>query len=179
MNPTKTALRHSFKQARLALSPEERQAKSTAIVSHFWQAVDWSAVSSLHCFEPIERLGEVDISDFVEAVQTEYPNVKLFTSRQVDKTWQIISLTDGKTVSEAVPQFDIITVPMLGFDPKSLHRVGYGGGYYDRFLATQPHAKKIGLCFDLGQFPKLSQFPVEPHDIPLDAIITESTTSLA
>jgi 5-formyltetrahydrofolate cyclo-ligase len=203
MNPTKTGLRRQLRQARLALSPEERQAKSTAISSRLWQAVDWSTVQSLHCYEPIERLGEVDISDFIEALHDEYPVVQLFTSRQsnsqTDKAWRIVSLTDGKpflsrprlpepqlrgvsgprlrdqSESPFLPQFDIILVPMLGFDPKTLHRIGYGGGYYDRFLATQSRVQKIGLCFDMGKLDLLS---VEPHDIPLDVIITESATIL-
>jgi 5-formyltetrahydrofolate cyclo-ligase len=205
INPTKAALRRSLKQARLALSSEERQAKSTAIASRLWQAVDWSAVTSLHCFEPIERLGEVDISDFIEVLRDEYPNIHVFTSRQVNKIWQIVSLTNGKPIPESrlhdeskaplLLQFDVILVPMLGFDPQTLHRIGYGGGYYDRFLAAQSQARaqpqsqprldpqtrsqtsgsaraqKIGLCFDLG---KLENLPTELHDIPLDAIITES-----
>lgn len=64
----------------------------------------------------------------------------------------------------------MIIVPMLGFDG-ALHRLGYGGGYYDRLLARQATARKIGLCYDLG---RLEQLPVEPHDQPLDAVITEN-----
>ena len=60
---------------------------------------------------------------------------------------------------------------MLGFNSKALHRIGYGGGYYDKFLATQPQAQKIGVCFEQG---KLAQIPAELHDIPLDVIITEN-----
>jgi 5,10-methenyltetrahydrofolate synthetase len=161
MNPTKAELRRSLK-------PEERHAKSTAIASRLWQAIDWSQVKTLHCFESIERLGEVDISDFITALQAEYPNIQLFTSRQINKIWEIISLTDGRPVAE--PQFNVIIVPMLGFD-QTLHRIGYGGGYYDQFLATQPSAQKIGVSFDLG---KTNHIPIEPHDIPLDTIITET-----
>jgi len=58
---------------------------------------------------------------------------------------------------------------MLGFD-KTLNRIGYGGGYYDKFLANQPDAQKIGVCFEQG---KVEHIPAEPHDIPLDIIITE------
>jgi 5-formyltetrahydrofolate cyclo-ligase len=172
MKPTKADLRRSLKQARLALSPEERQTKSTTIISHLWQAIDWSQVKTLHCFEPIERLGEVDISDFITALRDEHPNIQLFTSRQINKTWEIVALTDGRPVAEL--QFNVIIVPMLGFD-QSLHRIGYGGGYYDQFLATHPTAQKIGVCFDLG---KLDHIPAEPHDIPLNTIITETNAYL-
>lgn len=171
MNLTKTELRHMLKQARLALSPEDRQTKSTAIAGHLWQAIDWSEVTTIHCFEPIEHLGEVDTTDFIAALADEHPTLQLFTSRRLNSTWQIVSLTDGKPVS-APPQFDVIIVPMLGFDD-NLQRIGYGSGYYDRFLATQPGTKKIGICFDLGKIPLI---PAESHDIPLDTIITESQT---
>jgi 5,10-methenyltetrahydrofolate synthetase len=62
-------------------------------------------------------------------------------------------------------------VPLLGFDTKTLHRIGYGGGYYDRFLATQSQSLKIGICFEQG---KLAELPADRHDIPLDTVITET-----
>lgn len=169
MNSTKAELRRQLKQVRLALSSEDRQAKNTAIISRLWQVIDWSVVKTVHCFESIERLGEVDTSDFIMALQAEYPAIQIFTSRLADNIWQIVSLTDGKSVPET--QFDVIIVPMLGFDD-NLQRIGYGGGYYDRFLAAQPAAKKIGVCFNLG---KLDHFPAEPHDIALDTVITENS----
>lgn len=174
MTKTKSELRRQLKQARLALSGEERQAKSAAIVSQLWQTLDWSQlqmqVKNLHVYEPIERLGEVDITDLVTALQIDYPDIRLFTSRQVNHSWQIVSIKDGKLVSES--EFDIIIVPMLGFDD-NLHRIGYGGGYYDRFLATQPRAQKIGVCFEQGHLNHA--IPAEPHDIPMNIIITETT----
>jgi 5,10-methenyltetrahydrofolate synthetase len=60
---------------------------------------------------------------------------------------------------------------MLGFDPKTLHRIGYGGGYYDKFLAGQPEAKKVGVCYEAG---KTGQIPMESHDIALDMVVTEN-----
>ncbi len=169
MPATKTKLRHSLKQARLVLPPEQHAAKSAAIANRLREAVDWSAVNTLHVFEPIKRSREVDISSFISVLHAEYPNLKLFTSKQLDGVWKTFSLDN---IQHSTPiQFDAIIVPMLGFDDK-LQRIGYGGGYYDRFLATQPQAKKIGVCFDIG---KLARVPAEPHDIPLDAIITEVT----
>ena len=63
---------------------------------------------------------------------------------------------------------DIILVPLAGFDRRK-HRLGYGKGYYDRFLSTQV-ALKIGLAFS-GQEADL--IPTEPHDQALTMIITE------
>lgn len=78
----------------------------------------------------------------------------------------MVSVKEGPPPAE----FDLILVPMLGFDDQ-LQRIGYGGGYYDKFLATQPHASKIGVCFELGRLDQ--PIPAEPHDIPLERVVTE------
>lgn len=66
-------------------------------------------------------------------------------------------------------QIDLILVPGLAFDKRG-HRLGYGKGYYDRFL-KQTEAFKIGLAFTEHV---LDELPIEPHDVPLDLIITDS-----
>jgi 5-formyltetrahydrofolate cyclo-ligase len=170
MNPTKAELRQSLKQDRLKLTPEVRQAAAVAIAGRLLQAVDWPVIRSVHCFEPIMRLGEVDLTDFVVALQTDREDIRVYTSRKVGDGWHFVS-TDTDT-PVVVPKFDVIIVPMLGFDV-DMHRVGYGGGYYDNFLASQPAAQKIGVCYETG---KVDHIPAEPHDIPLDFIITESHT---
>jgi len=118
------------------------------------------------------RLGEVDLVDFVTALQADTADIQIYTSRKIDGEWQVVS-ADTDRQPPAVPDFDIIIVPMLGFDTKTLHRVGYGGGYYDRFLADQAGAKKIGVCYETGRVGKI---PAGPHDVPLDMIITEHQT---
>ncbi len=66
--------------------------------------------------------------------------------------------------------YDLIIVPLIAFD-RACHRVGFGGGWYDRFLSTQPSAQKIGLAYEVQQ---VDTIPVEPHDEPLDMVITEA-----
>jgi 5-formyltetrahydrofolate cyclo-ligase len=154
-NP-KTELRRHLKQARLELAPTGRSANSQTIIKQLKQLINWSTVKSLHYFEPIHDLAEPDISPFIAELKVEYPQLVMVAAR-------------GKT--PPTEKFEAIIVPMLGFDPKTLHRVGYGGGYYDKFLAGQPTARKIGVCFELG---KLDQLPVEAHDVALDLIVTES-----
>ncbi|MEK9195764.1 MAG: 5-formyltetrahydrofolate cyclo-ligase, partial [Patescibacteria group bacterium] len=65
-------------------------------------------------------------------------------------------------------QFDLIIVPMLAYDPVTKHRLGFGGGFYDRLLASQPEAVSVGVCFK--EFA-VENLPVEPTDIALDEII--------
>lgn len=64
----------------------------------------------------------------------------------------------------------LLLVPCVGFGPKGL-RLGYGGGFYDRTLATvQPRPFTVGLAYSNGFVPWLT---AEPHDIPLDAVLTD------
>lgn len=63
-----------------------------------------------------------------------------------------------------------VIVPCLAVSPNG-HRIGHGAGYYDRFLATHP-GPKITIALDFQLIPP---FQPDPHDIPMDAIITEST----
>lgn len=66
--------------------------------------------------------------------------------------------------------FDVIIVPGSAFDIRK-NRMGYGAGFYDRFLSqTGPLCRKIGICFD---FQVADEIPHEEHDVPLDLLITE------
>ena len=67
-------------------------------------------------------------------------------------------------------KIDLVVVPGLAFD-KEKNRLGYGGGFYDRFLAGI-NALKIGICFD-EQLLKNETLPVKETDVKLDIIITD------
>ncbi len=64
---------------------------------------------------------------------------------------------------------DLIVVPGVAFDRQG-NRMGRGRGFYDRMLKSTPNAVKIGVAYD---FQILDAIPVEPHDVPMDAVITE------
>lgn len=168
---TKPELRKSLQQARLAMPADDRRLLANHIAERLLQAIDWPQVRTVHCFEPIMRLGEVDLVDFVVALQTDREDIAVYTSRKYGDKWEVAS-ADTDMFAQPVPAFDVIIVPMLGFDEKR-HRIGYGGGYYDMFLASQPRAKKIGVCYEAG---RVEQIPAESHDVALDMIITESHT---
>lgn len=69
----------------------------------------------------------------------------------------------------AYKNIDLVLVPGIAFDSEG-HRIGYGFGYYDKFLKKVPKAVKIGLAFD---FQIVDKIPKEEHDVPVDFIITE------
>lgn len=64
---------------------------------------------------------------------------------------------------------EVLLVPLLGFDGRC-HRLGYGGGYYDRTIAARPGVGTIGCAYALQE---VEAVPVLGHDAPLDAVVTE------
>jgi 5-formyltetrahydrofolate cyclo-ligase len=70
---------------------------------------------------------------------------------------------------------DLMLAPLVGFD-RANFRLGYGGGYFDRTLASLPRRPMvIGIGHDFGALETI--FP-QPHDIPMDAIVTEQRDTL-
>ena len=70
-----------------------------------------------------------------------------------------------------VVQPTALLVPLVGFDRRG-YRLGYGGGYYDRTLAAMdPRPLAIGIGYEIGS---LETIHPQPHDIPMDAIVTEA-----
>ena len=61
----------------------------------------------------------------------------------------------------------LVLMPGLAFDPQG-HRCGYGGGFYDKFLAAEPNHPTLALCYDFQMFPHLE---TEEHDIPVNFVI--------
>ena len=79
-------------------------------------------------------------------------------------------IPEPQTTSKVYP--DILFIPLVAFD-KKLNRLGYGGGFYDRYIQKISKIKKIvkvGLAFS---FQKLKTIPINKHDKKLDIIITE------
>lgn len=74
-----------------------------------------------------------------------------------------IACTTGPVV---VP--DVVLVPCVGFTREG-YRLGYGGGYFDRWLAEHPGVTSIGIAWGISE----AHFPIEPHDHPLTIVLTE------
>jgi len=154
----KTVLRNRYKIIRLKMSTDEVVSKSQAICGRALATIELTKVKNLSVYEPLAKLNEVDASLFISEIRHKYPDIEIRVM--------------GSAKNQRLPRqkFDLIIVPTLAFDANN-YRLGWGGGFYDRFLAVQPQALKIGLCFQKGFIKEgLTQ---EPHDIPLDAVITD------
>jgi 5-formyltetrahydrofolate cyclo-ligase len=74
--------------------------------------------------------------------------------------------TDGTPVTP-----DVVLAPCVGFTDDAF-RLGYGGGYFDRWLDAHPHAVAIGVCWSVGRIDA-REFAPEPHDRAMGMVVTE------
>ena len=72
--------------------------------------------------------------------------------------------------SSSIANPDLILLPLLGFD-RSGNRLGQGAGHYDRALEHMPDALRVGVAWSVQE---VAEVPVDPWDMPLDAILTEA-----
>ncbi len=161
MNPRKEELRDSYKRRRAAMSREDVESRSQAIGQRLLGEISFSGVKKISTYKPMNKLNEVNTLLFSSKIQNLHPGINI----------SFVSTDKNQDIPKQ--NFELIIVPVLAFD-KDRHRLGWGGGFYDRFLAEQPHALKIGLCFQTGFVA--GGLPHETHDISLDKIITETKT---
>jgi 5-formyltetrahydrofolate cyclo-ligase len=187
--PLKKALRAELLARRMALSEADVAAYSRQIFERWRNRFSLKRIGFFHCFQSMPHRHEVDSHDFIDFVRSRHPQVHVVVPviDPVNKVLRHAYVHDDVEMRQNrwgikepyMPvdfvhpvQIDMVIVPLLGFDDRG-HRLGYGAGYYDRFLAlTRPACIKIGICFETGHVPTL---PNEPHDIPLDFVVTEQT----
>ncbi len=166
---TKSALRQQFLAQRRALSAEEVTHRSLAIAEFFWASnsrrvgLTLPAQGILHTFLPIVRQNEVDTWLIIYRIWQDFPAIQVavsvtntMTNRLdhyaltpqtplIENRWSIPEPQQDNRTAIDSEQIDLVLVPLLAFDRQG-HRVGYGKGYYDRFLAEcRPDCLKIGL----------------------------------
>lgn len=178
----KKDLRLKYKNLRQALLPEEAEDKSLAIANRLLQLNIWSK-TYFHLFLTMENQKEVHTdfilnilagkdkevivsrSDFERMAMVHYlltDNTKLMVSQ-----YGIPEPVDGIEVPSN--KIDVVFVPLLVFDQKG-HRVGYGKGFYDRFLnECKPDVIKIGLSFFEAEEELIE---ANDTDVPLDYCVT-------
>ena len=191
-HPENQSGRSSLRQEMLArrdkLSDQERREKGLAMASRL-QGLDCYAQARAILFFVSFR-SEIDTLFLMDQALGRGVEVAVPLTVTSDKALKIFAITDleADLVSgyqgilepnqqhcrELSPSvLDIVVVPGSVFDRHG-GRMGYGGGYYDRFLAKKaPQATRLGVCFDLQLVEKV---PMAAHDQYLDYVITESQT---
>ncbi len=154
----KIAIRARMRSKRKTLTSSQVSAATDRVTNTLLHIIDWPTISTIHVYESNPAWNEIQTDGIIEFIRQHYPNV-VITVVQPQRT----SLFPSK-------QFDVILVPLLAFDGRC-NRLGFGGGWYDRFLSTQVNALTIGLAYD---FQHVDALPVESHDIPLAKVVTET-----
>jgi 5-formyltetrahydrofolate cyclo-ligase len=179
---TKKELRIKYKALRQAMPLEEAEEKSLAIANKLLTLDIWNKIY-YHVFLTMEQQKEVDTDFILHILQGK--DKEVIVSRSDFESCSMVHylLTDNTklTISEyGIPEpvegievpsnkADVVFVPLLAFDTKG-HRVGYGKGFYDRFLMEcKPDVIKIGLSFFEAEEELIA---VNPTDVALDFCVT-------
>ncbi len=181
----KEVLRKVYLEKRLMLSVREWEDRCRIITDLFFRHINIEGTDCIHVYLPIDGRNEPDVWRVVNRIRTEYPQKKICISRCVWKDYSLKHfiyespsqlemnkygipepMEGGTEVADE--EIDLVLVPLITFDRMG-NRIGYGGGFYDRFLEKlPPNTLKVGftLAVPLDSIPY-----VEPFDIALDSAI--------
>lgn len=184
MNPivsSKEALRQTLRQKREEISPEQYAAHSREITTYL--------LEMLRPFETIlvysSKSPEVDTQPLIASLLGEGKNIIVPIIQREDCSLRLsyIRTADvlvpstfnvpepiGNEIPADPAEIEVALIPLLGFDDAG-NRIGYGAGYYDRFLSKHTHFPTVGVAFAVQ---KCDHIPHEATDQTLDAVVTES-----
>ncbi len=180
---SKKELRKKYAQLRKTLTSDQVEEYSLQIANQALKLDIWEC-SNYHIFLPIKRHNEVNTEYLLHILQGKDKNIVISKSNFDDFSMSHYLLTDQTKIinneygipepdENGIPineqQLDVVFIPLLAVD-KFGNRVGYGKGFYDRFLRKcKPGILKIGLSFFK---PLDNKIDVNEDDIKLDYILT-------
>jgi 5-formyltetrahydrofolate cyclo-ligase len=178
---TKGELRKIYLDKRLSLSEAEYERLNLSICKNLFDNIDLTEIEILHTFLPLEKNREPNTWLIIDQIKKHFPAIRISvprintqtttlenyfyeSSEQVVKNfWGIPEPQYGVlTPSEDV---QVVLVPMLVCDQQG-HRVGYGKGFYDRFLSTcSPNCVTVGISFfePINKIDDVNVFDVRLH----------------
>ncbi|WP_417550518.1 5-formyltetrahydrofolate cyclo-ligase [Methylophaga sp.] len=170
--------RYRLTQQRLELVSDLRLLHQVALFKKLQTVLDPLPKGIIGFYWPVR--GEIDCRDFIcglikQGWQAALP--KIIDSKQAlqFRRWSPESIMQAEVWDIPVPQNtavtqpDVLIIPLVGFD-NELHRLGNGGGFYDRTLAVSAKPLSIGIGY---QWMQLNSIHPQPHDVPMDLIVTE------
>ncbi|MEH1006344.1 5-formyltetrahydrofolate cyclo-ligase [Winogradskyella sp. ECml5-4] len=178
----KPLLRKKYKELRQQLSNTEIDNFSLAIANQLLTLDIWNK-SFYHIFLTIAEQKEIDTDFILNILAGKDKHIVISKSNFEDYSMSHVLLTDSTTIkknSYNIPepvdgieiqssQLEVVFIPLLAFD-KLGHRIGYGKGFYDRFLADcKPDTLKIGLSFFEAEVETIE---ASEDDIKLDYCVT-------
>lgn len=184
-------MRNLYQQKRGELTVDQIRDYSGRIAERLFAVLSGRSIDFLHIFLPITSGKEVDTWLMIKWLQEEKKEVRIVLPRIITGSrelehyvynsevplvvnrWAIPEPDPEENAPIFPEQLDVVIIPLLCFDASG-YRVGYGGGYYDRFLAKcKPDVIKIGLSFfEVG--PSIDD--IDEYDIAMDYSITPDRT---
>lgn len=181
----KRELRKIFHARRMALSTAEYNSKCVLVCNRFFSDIAITDINVIHTFLSIDKNKEPDTWLIINKLHEEFPRIRIAVPRVLPETnelenfymdslrqlvtneWGIPEPASGTHTPTAV--IDLVLVPLLAFDERG-HRVGYGKGFYDKFLMQcRPDTLRIGISL----FPPVELIEdINEGDVPLHYCIT-------
>jgi 5-formyltetrahydrofolate cyclo-ligase len=173
----KLELRKAIREKKRAMSAEEIERKSQALTEAFLHSDAYRNAKTVYGYLPYNQ--EVRTVALLE--QAIRDGKKVAVPKCYGDEMRFIYMTDLSAVEKgyagipepiadepvADDETALVLMPGMAFDPDG-HRIGYGGGFYDKFLAKEPDHPTLALCYDFQVLPHLE---TEEFDIPVDTVI--------
>ncbi len=173
----KTALRKEIREKKRAMTPEQIEKASYALAQQFFATAYYREAKTLYGYLPYNQ--EVRTEPIL--LQALKDGKKVAVPKVYGDTMRFIYLEDMNGIEKgyagipepvadepvAADETALVLMPGLAFD-KEGHRIGYGGGFYDKFLSAEPDHPTVALCYD---FQMLANLETEEFDVPVDLVL--------
>ncbi|MBQ8359628.1 MAG: 5-formyltetrahydrofolate cyclo-ligase [Oscillospiraceae bacterium] len=173
----KTALRRMIREKKRAMTEDQIVAASERLTQLFLACPQYAQAKTIYGYLPYNQ--EVRTVPILEQALADGKRVAV--PKIYGDEMRFIYMTDLSKVEknqwgipEPVadePEGDdptaLVLMPGLAFDPAG-HRIGYGGGYYDKFLEKEPGHPTVALCYEFQMLPAIE---TDEYDIPVDCVL--------
>ena len=173
----KQELRKAIRTRKRAMTEEEIERRSRSLCQKFLESDAYRACRTLYGYLPYNqevRTVPILAQALADGKQVAVPKVYgddmkfivLADLTQVSKGYAGIPepIADAPVAEDETA---LVLMPGLAFDPQG-HRIGYGGGFYDKFLSREPNHPTLALCYE---FQMVEHLETEEFDIPVDTVI--------
>ena len=173
----KTALRKEIREKKRAMTQKQIEKASHALAQQFFATAYYREAKTLYGYLPYNQ--EVRTEPIL--LQALKDGKKVAVPKVYGDTMRFIYLEDMNGIEKgyagipepvadepvAADETALVLMPGLAFD-KEGHRIGYGGGFYDKFLSAEPTHPTVALCYDFQMLPNLE---TEEFDVPVDLVL--------
>lgn len=173
----KTQLRRSIREQKRAMTEEEILRRSARLAEMFAASEAYRSARTIYGYLPYNQ--EVRTTAMLQQALKDGKRVAV--PKVYGDNMKFIYLDDLSLVAKgyagipepiadgpvAGDETALVLMPGLAFDAQG-HRIGYGGGFYDKFLAAEPNHPTLALCYEFQLLPRLE---TEAHDIPVDCVL--------